>query len=171
MANFDPAFEEMIHNEGGYQLTDISGDRGGKTYAGISQKYHPDWAGWALADAHAGEEQLAPLVQAFYKEKFWDQVGGDDITDQQVAASIFDFAVNGGIPVASRLAQGIVGANVDGMIGQQTVGKINEYDSELFLAKFALAKIQRYAKICTNDSGQKKFLLGWINRALEGVVD
>ena len=42
MADFAPAFEKMIHDEGGYQLTDIPGDRGGQTYAGIARKPNPD---------------------------------------------------------------------------------------------------------------------------------
>ena len=29
MANFDPAFDKMIRNEGGFKLTHIEGDRGG----------------------------------------------------------------------------------------------------------------------------------------------
>lgn len=34
MALFDPAFDKMIRNEGGFKLTHIEGDRGGQTYAG-----------------------------------------------------------------------------------------------------------------------------------------
>ena len=37
MANFDPAFDKMIRNEGGFKLTNIEGDRGGQTYAGIER--------------------------------------------------------------------------------------------------------------------------------------
>ena len=36
MATFDPAFDKMIRNEGGFKLTNIEGDRGGQTYAGIA---------------------------------------------------------------------------------------------------------------------------------------
>ena len=36
MADFDPAFDKMIRNEGGFKLTNIAGDRGGQTYAGIA---------------------------------------------------------------------------------------------------------------------------------------
>ena len=30
MANFDPAFDKTIRNEGGFKLTNIAGDRGGQ---------------------------------------------------------------------------------------------------------------------------------------------
>lgn len=46
MAEFTPAFEEMIRNEGGYILHNVAGDHGGDTYAGIARRFHPDWPGW-----------------------------------------------------------------------------------------------------------------------------
>jgi hypothetical protein len=35
---------------------------------------------------------------------------------------------------------------------------------------YALAKIARYRDIVRKDKTQIKFLLGWINRTLEGVI-
>ena len=46
---------------------------------------------------------------------------------------------------------------------------MNAVDEDLFLAKFALEKVSRYAAICNKDKTQVKFLLGWINRTLESV--
>ena len=37
MAQFEPAFELMIKDEGGYVLHDVEGDTGGMTYAGIAR--------------------------------------------------------------------------------------------------------------------------------------
>ena len=34
MAQFEPAFEQMIRDEGGYVLHEVPGDTGGMTYAG-----------------------------------------------------------------------------------------------------------------------------------------
>ena len=50
MATFDPAFDKMIRNEGGFKLTNIEGDRGQQTYAGIARNAHPDWSGWRFVD-------------------------------------------------------------------------------------------------------------------------
>ena len=41
MADFLPAFEQMIRDEGGYTLHTIPGDRGGQTYAGIARNFNP----------------------------------------------------------------------------------------------------------------------------------
>ncbi len=37
MAQFEPAFELMIRDEGGYVLHEVPGDTGGMTYAGIAR--------------------------------------------------------------------------------------------------------------------------------------
>jgi lysozyme family protein len=169
MADFNPAFEKMISDEGGYQLTDIPGDRGGQTYAGIARKPNPNWAGWDLVDRKEMGGQLTSMVREFYRQNYWDRIKGDQISDQQIAETIFNFAVNTGTGVAIKLAQVIVGATPDGGIGPKTVELLNRCTSEKFVPTYALAKIQRYVSICNKDRSQSKFLLGWCNRTLQGL--
>jgi lysozyme family protein len=168
MADFGPAFEKMIHDEGGFQLTDIPGDRGGMTYAGIARNPNPDWPGWALVDRKEFGS-VTPLVRQFYKTNFWDRIRGDDLAVQAVAETIFNFGVNTGVGVAIKLAQVIVGATPDGGVGPKTIELLNQCTPEKFVSAYALAKIQRYANICNKDRSQSKFLLGWINRTLQGL--
>ena len=47
MAQFEPAFEQMMQDEGGYVLHEVPGDTGGMTYAGIARNKNPQWPGWA----------------------------------------------------------------------------------------------------------------------------
>lgn len=166
MADFEPAFEEMIRDEGGYQLTDIPGDNGGQTYAGIARKPNPQWSGWAYVDRK--ETPPAQLVRDFYKAHFWDDIKGDQIQNQKVAACIFNFYVNTGKP-AKTITQLVVGATPDGAIGDVTVAKINATDPERFILLYTIGKIARYAEICNKNRDQSKFLLGWVNRALKGA--
>ena len=56
------------------------------------------------------------------------------------------------------------------MIGARSLASINAIDPDLFLARFALAKLARYRDICAKDKTQTKFLLGWINRLLKGAA-
>jgi len=168
MADFNPAFEKMLHDEGGFQLTNIPGDRGGMTYAGIARKANPDWAGWPFVDKEDWGS-ATPLVREFYKVNFWDRIRGDDIANQSIAETIFNFGVNTGIGVAVKLAQLIVGVTPDGAIGQKTLERLNICTEQNFLPSYALAKISRYAQICNKDKTQSKFLLGWINRTLQGL--
>jgi lysozyme family protein len=170
MADFLPAFEKMIINEGGYILHNVADDRGGQTYAGIARNFHSNWEGWAIIDqGKMDNPELTQMVRNFYKDNYWDKVGGDDLNHQGLAAALFDFAVNAGIKTASKLAQLVIGATPDGVIGPKSVSMLNTVDEEHFITKYALAKIARYAEICKRSPGQKKFLLGWINRTLGGL--
>jgi len=171
MADFEPSFEKMIMNEGGYVLHTVPGDNGGQTYAGIARNFHQGWEGWEIIDrGDMDNDLLTEMVRIFYKENFWDRVKGDDIKQQGIAESIFDFAVNAGIKTASKLAQLVVGTTPDGKIGPKTLVQINASDEETFILKYALAKITRYTEIVKRNPTQKKFLLGWINRTLGALT-
>jgi lysozyme family protein len=166
MADFRPAFERMIRDEGGFVLHHVPGDRGGQTYAGIARNMHPKWPGWASIDA--GGTPSAQLVHDFYKTNFWDDICGDQITSQVIASDIFNFYVNTGRP-AKVLAQLVIDVTPDGAFGPRTVAAINSADPEKFVLSYALAKIARYRDIVQRDRTQIKFLMGWINRTLNGL--
>lgn len=168
MAEFLPAFEAMILNEGGYVLHEVTGDRGGQTYAGISRKNWPRWAGWQAIDA--GSEPDAELVRAFYRSNFWAPLQLDQVQHQAVARTLFDFAVNAGTATAAKLAQLVVIVTPDGKIGPKTLQAINAADPEVFVLRYTLAKLVRYEQIVRRDRSQSKFLLGWLSRALKGAV-
>lgn len=165
MAEFLPAFDRMIRNEGGYKLTDIKGDKGGQTYAGIARSRWPSWQGWAFVD----QNQVPPtsLVREFYRENFWNKVRGGDLVHQGTAESLFDFAVNAGTSTAIKLAQIVAGVHSDGALGPISMKAINSLQVDYFRPHFAMAKIARYRDIVVRDRTQIKFLLGWINRTLK----
>ena len=190
MADFYKAFEKMMNNEGGYVLHEVTGDRGGQTYAGIARKFHPEWEGWKLIDQnHVSQSILESSVKSFYKRNFWDKIKGRDISNQFIANSIFDFAVNAGVSTAVKLVQILCNTKEDGIMGSVTLNELNQFncryfqhlyaatrnelnqiDGGYFENLYALAKIARYTKIVNSDRSQNKFLLGWINRTLKGVA-
>ena len=171
MAEFKPAFEKMIRNEGGYILHQISGDKGGQTYAGIARNYHPNWPGWRFLDAgDLDDPELTAQVRDFYKNNFWDKIKCSQIEKQAVAETLFDFATNAGYRTAAKLAQLVVDTTPDGIIGAKTLSQLNQVEEYDFNLRYALAKIARYAQIVNQDRSQNKFLLGWINRTLKGVA-
>jgi len=168
MAQFEPAFSKMMNNEGGYKLTNIANDRGGMTYAGISRRAWPNWPGWVSVDA--GQTPLTSDVRTFYKLNFWDKVQGDFIDNDKIAESIFNFGVNTGTRIAVKLAQIVVGVEPDGDVGPKTLDELNKIPDAMFIPAYTLAKIARYRDIVKRDRSQIKFLMGWINRSLEGVL-
>lgn len=161
MADFDKAILKTLIHEGGSKITDDPDDRGGLTKYGISQRSYPN-----VDIRNLTEEQAKEI----YKRDYWDKVKADDIQSQEVAENIFDTAVNMGPRTAGRLAQMAADVEpVDGVIGPISVAGLNKKDPETFIAEFTIAKIARYAHLCNRDRSQRKYLLGWINRALGGM--
>lgn len=162
MADFDTAVVKTLIHEGGAKVTDDPDDAGGLTKYGISQRAYPN------VDIRNLTEQEAKNI---YKQDYWDKVKADDIADQALAENLFDTAVNMGPRTASRLAQMAIDIQpVDGVIGPQSLARLNAVNPELFLANYTIAKIARYAHICNKNRSQRKFLLGWVNRALGGAA-
>jgi lysozyme family protein len=174
MADFTRAFQLVIANEGGYG--NDPDDPGGETYKGVARKIFSKWDGWTTidilkkqADFPANLDKDADLQQAvsdFYQVNFWDKINGDQITNQDVANSIFDFGVNAGIATSSSLAQMVVGVETDGVIGNESIAKINAFNTEHFLAAFTVAKIARYVNIVKKRPTSRKYFYGWVLRAL-----
>ena len=168
MTDFLPPFERMLTNEGGMVLHTVKDDRGGQTFAGIARNSWPRWEGWAVVDA--GGVPPVGMVRNFYRVNFWDAMRLDDVDHQDIARTLFDFGVNAGTKTAIKLAQIVVGATPDGVIGPKTLAMLNEVNVDLFMARFALAKLARYEQIVTRDRTQIKFLLGWTRRLLKEAV-
>jgi len=174
MANFILAFRKTVDKEGGY--VNDPDDPGGETYKGVARKMQPKWIGWHIidllkqqADFPANIDKNGDVREAvglLYLSQFWNKILAEEIYNQDVAESIFDFAVNAGVGSAVYLAQMVVGANADGIIGSETIRKINAFNPDHFIAAYKVAKIDRYVKICEKRPTSKKYFFGWIIRAL-----
>jgi len=174
MANFTPALQKVLAHEGGYG--NDPNDPGGETYKGIARKMHGDWSGWQQIDQYkhqpgfpANLEKDAGLqsgIAEFYHHNFWNPINGDQILNQSIAETIFDFGVNVGANKSASIAQKVVGAGVDGIIGTDSLKQINGYDPNHFLAAFALEKIGYYIAIIKNRPASKVYFYGWVCRAL-----
>ena len=167
VADFSTAQAHVIEREGGYKLVDVEDDRGGRTYAGISERANPDWIGWPIIDKHGPDDARLPeLADQLYAERYWDRVDGDAIDSQDAGDALYSCAVLAGARTSVRLVQSALGATVDGIMGKRTLRRINGMGATQLLPIFTLLRIARYAAICNRDKSQKKFLLGWLNRAL-----
>jgi lysozyme family protein len=174
MSDFNQAFKLVLANEGGYD--NDADDPGGETYKGIARKIHSKWDGWTTIDIMKRQpgfpgnldknDELQSDVANFYRVTFWDPMNGDKIIVQQVANSIFDFGVNAGLATSVALAQMVIGATADGILGPQTLSKLNEFKSEFFIASFTVAKIARYINIVKKRPTSRKYFYGWVCRAL-----
>ncbi len=175
MAEFKTAFQKMLIHEGGY-VNDLD-DQGGETYKGISRNNHKNWSGWEIIDKSKNKSgfpatldkdvQLQIQLEQFYRTNFWSPLNAEHISNQTIADSIFDFSVNAGVITSVRLVQSIIGVKADGIIGEQTLRKLNSLDFGYFLPAFTVAKISHYITIIIKRPANKKYFYGWVTRVLE----
>ena len=182
MASIDKAFDIMLKLEFNSPANALHKNKteSGWTFMGIYQTAHPKLSLWTKVDdavslsssvAEASkmlyaDKELLDEVKKFYKDKFWDRMRLDEIKEQHIANEMFVFGVNAGCGRSVRLAQKVVGAVADGLIGPKTIEAINAYDIDSFDREFDSEEIKYYEAIVSNNPEKKIFLNGWKNRAV-----
>lgn len=131
MDAFDFAFDQTLGFEGGY--SDVSGDRGGRTKYGITEKTFLDAMQRGIISGASGIKDLTiAQAKAIYQVLYWFPLRLQDVKDISIAAEIFDTAVNSGTGKAAiivQLALAYLGEplKIDGDIGPVTLGLINKW--------------------------------------------
>lgn len=176
MADFAQAYLIGRDNEGGY--SNIKGDRGGETYAGISRVSFPRWKGWSLIDEYKkkyglrqGEKisgtwskalELEEAIYYFYKYNFWENISGEEIKDQQIATLIYDWTLTSS-GAKRKIQKDILKVTDDGIFGPNTIRSLNDIITT-FGAECVFNAIKRIRKEYYTSLGQPQFLKGWLNR-------
>ncbi|MBO9674404.1 MAG: hypothetical protein J7577_13230 [Sphingobacteriaceae bacterium] len=182
MAKFEIAEKITGINEGGY--ANNKADRGGETFAGIARNFWPQWqgwkhidrykedykraktklslAGWVNASAKVNTEPVRDLIVEFYKDNFWQINKLDQINDQQLANSIYDFGVNSGKGRAVQFLEQIFGVVKDGIMDPKVIELANKSDPATLLTKYNAAREAAYRSWAVGDQAQ--FLESWLSR-------
>ena len=121
MAAFDSICEWLLNIEdaGLSGKVEDLGDGAGLTRFGITQK-------WDAADISSTfftetvSEALAE-AKAIYRKREWAYIRGDEIEPDDVAASLFSFAVNLDQKKAVEIAQAALNLDPDGVVGPVTL--------------------------------------------------
>ncbi len=161
---FNKAFEELIGIEGGY-VNDPT-DRGGETKYGISKRSYPN--------VDIRNLSLEQAKEIYYCD-YWKKSGCDAILKYEIAAEIFDTAVNMGVKTAVRfLQQGLNLMNrdqrdfpdllEDGIFGKNTDAAYKKVDDRILLKVLNGLQFSRYVDICKRDPSQEKYFNGWMKR-------
>lgn len=161
-------------------------DRGGETYAGISRKFHPDWAGWRYLDLLAADGrkpakqeqwEIDNLHAGFFEAEFWHGAGCHHIDDQDIADELYDSAVNVGtgraqewlqisLNVCNRRGTLWPDIKVDGRVGPVT-GKTTAKAVRDPLRKWLVLQMMEtqqrahYMRLAMVDETQEENVLGW----------
>ena len=183
MSDFDKCFNRIIHLEfaNKYDALHKNDGENGLTYMGIYQSAHPTWIGWGIIknvlqecnnDLRKASEKLYNMtslysaVGLFYDKEFYSKMRLHEINSQQIVDELFCGAINYGIKVAVKLAQRVVGVIDDGIIGQNTIKALNNYDAKKFDIEFDKLEIKHYESLVVKKPYFKRFINGWKNRAV-----
>jgi len=163
--NFHRAIDFVLKWEGGH--VDIEEDRGGETIYGISKNNHPEMFEDGLPTKREAKQ--------FYWSEYWnnDRIQPGNITDLKLSTYLFDCGVNHGVVRATQMIQLACNRihenniDVDGWVGPVTLSKIEMLNSDRLLDSLVIKRIKLYNRIINSDRTQKKFITGWLNRALD----
>jgi len=156
-AEFENAFERTLSMEGGY-VSDPD-DPGGETRWGISKAAYPS-------------EDIANLslerAKEIYYRDYW-RLHQLDLLRGDVAAEVFDTAVNMGHATAVRIAQeaaNYLGATlkVDGQLGYLTATALNRVAGPDLLKVLNGLQLARYVGLVRDDPQRQKYARGWLKR-------
>lgn len=162
-SSFDDFADLVLTHEGGYTV-----DQGGPTMRGVTWRDNSD----LLTQMGYSQNTLKNLTKddakKIYKTRYFDQPGLNKLPgDLQYYA--FDYSVNSGPTQAIKSLQKVVGAKVDGKIGESTLKKINEFTQKYGARNLKEAYVKE-RKMFLQDLVKKnpekhgQSLKGWMNR-------
>ncbi|MCM2432109.1 glycoside hydrolase family 108 protein [Agrobacterium rosae] len=128
--NLAVSLDLMFGHEGGY--VNVKSDRGGPTKYGITHKTLAAARGVASVTATQVKAMTREEAVEIYRRSYWAQAGGD-LLPSGLDYAAFDFGVNSGPQTALKKLQAALQAkkvytgNIDGHIGEQTIGAISAY--------------------------------------------
>lgn len=95
---------------------------------------------------------------------YWNKCQASSINNQAIANIFVDWAWASGPVTAIKKVQGLVGTDVDGIVGFKTLAAINGANQEQLFNKIKAARIKFVEDLVKSRPKDKKFLSGWKNR-------
>ena len=158
---FRDVIDEILAREGPDTHDPI--DRGGRTSRGISERAHPEaWADGSVSEAEA---------RAIYETKYITGPGFDRVPFEPLRNQLIDFGVTSGPALATSKLQAILGVDIDGTLGPQTLTAIVHFEDPRRLNNLLVSsRIGMIGRLVTKSPAQMKFLNGWIARAISFML-
>lgn len=171
MANFEPALEITLKNEGGFFHNEQTGE---VVNRGITLTLVKGSGLCPTANEEFIKDLTEEETEEIYRRFFWDQYNIGQLEDQNLANKVFDLTVNMGPGTAVRegalslLQQAInrCGGNcvVDAALGPHTVGEANRLSGSQLLTVYRELVKARYQQIAADDPALAGNLAGWLAR-------
>ena len=163
-----------LKREGGY--ANVTGDKGGETYRGISRKNWASWQGWATIDkVKPTHNQIVPeleiLVSNFYYTNFFVNKGFQYLTNTGTALALFDFAVHGGFSAQQFFTEFNKKFSkyipVNSVVNAESLKLVNAANQKEVQKLIVTIREKHLARLLEINPSQLKFKAGWANRMAE----
>ncbi len=160
MSSYEIAVDKVFWLEGFDAVTEDPDDAGGLTKWGISQRQYPSVDIRALT-----REDAASIYRNDYWNPLWEQL------PQELASELLETCVVMGVHDGVECLQKAlvyIGKQVvvDGSFGPKTLAACLQMKEQPLLRWFRVEQIIRAIKIGEAKPAQKKWLRGWISRAI-----
>lgn len=179
MSQFETAIDFVLRNEKG--LVDNPHDNGQITNYGISFRFLKNLPPAQLkkygipfpVTKQTIIDLTIPKAKEIYRGEFWEAAPFEKIGNQALCTFIFDMAISMGIAPAIKCVQracwSVMRRRVlldDGILGEKTLATIQKCDL-LLMPAIRSERAGYYRLVVANDSDEKEFIEGWLNRAYE----
>ena len=173
MADFESAFDFVMSHEDPHRSGEVTEDAGGRTRFGIAGKFHPE----LTEEFFTGPaDEALKQAEEIMRSDYWQPMRLDEIRNQNVAAKIFDMAVNMGVHQAAvyaqRAANGMIHSRgvlpllqEDGVLGEKSLAAINALDPIRYYQLLCDFSRQHYIHVASINPAQATNLQGWLKRA------
>ena len=171
MDSFEYAFVKTLGTEEGY--SDDPFDKGGETNWGITKAVFEDALKRGIISGTSDIRFLTiAQAKAIYKIDYWFPIKLDLVSNPDIAAEIFDTAVNMGRSRAVKIVQESLNflgekLDVDGGMGAKTLAALKKWIEKDMRALFVCLngfQFMKYVDIVKNNPDQIRFSRGWTRR-------
>lgn len=146
--------------EGGYANT--PGDKGGPTNKGITLA--------TFRSVYGQTKTIDDLKQLtedqweyIFRTHYWNRWRADEIKDTSVAFLLVSWVWGSGA-YGVKVPQRVLGVDIDGVVGPETLTAINNKDGKQLFELLKQEKKAYLERICTVTPANRKFLKGWLRR-------
>ena len=161
--NIDDIITDILVREGGATATNDPHDAGGRTQYGISERSNPKaWLDGKVTEGEAREIYLQKYV-------IWPRFHTLPPSHAKLQAQLIDYGVNSGPQLVITKLQALMGIDIDGVLGPQTLQAITTHDPRILNNNLAVARMQMICKLVQKNPSQLKFLSGWCSRVLDFI--
>lgn len=146
----------------GSAFTNHKDDSGGPTKYGITLTVLIAWRGRAtVKDLQAlTADEAAAIYRSLYIRPF------DRLPASWLRVNVIDMGVNAGVRRAAMLLQQVIGASVDGWIGNETVSKAGVFQADTANTLYVGARLVFYENLIQTAPKNLTWRAGWRRRAL-----